>query len=80
MRFIESHEPVARGWYGGFVGWFDALGQGELSVAIRSGLLRGKRAHVFTGAGVVAGSTAAGEYEETALKQRPFLRALGVIP
>jgi salicylate biosynthesis isochorismate synthase len=78
-RFIESHEPAPRGWYGGFIGWFDASGQGECSVAIRSGLLRGRRAHLFAGAGIVRGSTAREEYEETALKQRPFLRALGMI-
>jgi isochorismate synthase len=77
VRWIDAHEP-ARGLYAGFVGWFDARGWGELSVAIRSGLLRGKEARVFTGAGVVRGSSADDEFAETALKQRPFLRALGV--
>jgi salicylate biosynthesis isochorismate synthase len=78
VRWLERHEPEPRGWYAGFVGWFDGRGDGEMSVAIRSGLLLGNRARLYAGAGVVPGSTAAAEYDETALKQRPFLRALGL--
>ena len=78
VRWLDANEAEPRGWYAGFVGWFDGTGDGELSVAIRSGLLRGKEARLFTGAGMVLGSTVAGEYDETALKQRPFLRALGM--
>ncbi len=80
VRWLEAHEEEPRGWYAGFVGWFDGRGDGDLSVAIRSGLLLGSEARLFTGAGVVAGSTAPSEYAETALKQRPFLRALGLAP
>ncbi|MHB8417828.1 MAG: isochorismate synthase [Myxococcales bacterium] len=79
VRWLEAHEPAPRGWYAGFVGWFDARGDGELSVAIRSGLLRGRVARLYAGSGMVAGSTAPAEHAETALKQRPFLRALGFV-
>jgi len=78
VRWLERHEPEPRGWYAGFVGWFDGRGDGETSVAIRSGLLRGRGARVYAGAGVVSGSIPAAEYDETALKQRPFLRAIGM--
>ena len=36
-------------------------------------------AHLYTGAGIVAASNPSAEYHETSLKQRPFLRALGVV-
>lgn len=83
VEWILAHEPEPRGWYAGFMGWFDRSGDGELSVAIRSGLLSpGLRSEgeacLYTGAGIVAGSEPAAEYRETEWKQRPFLRALGV--
>ncbi len=78
VEWILAHEPEPRGWYAGFIGWFDRSGDGELSVAIRSGLLAGREACLYTGAGIVIGSEPAAEYRETAWKQRPFLRALGV--
>jgi salicylate biosynthesis isochorismate synthase len=78
VRWIVAREPVPRGWYSGPVGWFDAAGDGEFAVALRSGLVRGRRAHVYAGAGIVRGSVPAAEYAETALKLRPLLDALGV--
>jgi isochorismate synthase EntC len=62
------------------VGWFDAAGEGELAVALRSGLIAGARAAVYAGAGIVPGSEPDRELAETELKQRSFLRALGVEP
>ncbi len=78
VEWITAHEPEARGWYAGFVGWFDQSGDGELSVSIRSGLLSEDEAVLYTGAGIVAGSDPSAEYLETTWKQRPFLRALGI--
>ncbi len=43
VPWIAAHEPAARGWYAAPVGWFDLDGNGELAVAIRSGLLAGTR-------------------------------------
>jgi menaquinone-specific isochorismate synthase len=48
------------------------------AVAIRCALVGQDEALVYTGAGIVADSDAHSEYEETALKQVPMLRALGV--
>jgi len=78
-EWICRNEPLERGWYTGTVGWIDASGDSEFAVAIRCGVLTGSRAYVFAGAGVVAASTAAAEYAETAGKMGPILRALGVL-
>ncbi|MCA9601988.1 MAG: isochorismate synthase, partial [Myxococcales bacterium] len=78
MEWIRAHEPVSRGWYAGPVGWFDDQGDGEFAVALRSGLLRGDEAWIFAGAGLVRGSDPDAEFDETALKLRPLLGALGV--
>lgn len=78
LDWISRQEPTPRGWYAGPFGWFDGEGGGELSVSIRSALLRGEEAWIFTGAGIVADSDPAAEYAETALKQRPMRRALGI--
>jgi len=43
------------------------------------GVIEPSGARVYTGAGIVADSNPAAEYHETSLKQRPFLRALGVV-
>ncbi len=77
---LGACEQRDRGWYAGPIGWFDAEGSGELCVGLRSGLLQGHEAHLFAGAGVVAGSRADAEYEETRLKERALCQALGVRP
>ena len=78
VDWIRTREPVARGWYAAPVGWFDLDGNGELAVAIRSGVLTGNRAHLWGGAGIVAGSDPDRELAETELKLRAMLGALGV--
>ncbi|MBA3457952.1 MAG: isochorismate synthase [Deltaproteobacteria bacterium] len=76
--WIRSHEPVARGWYAAPVGWFDLDGNGELAVALRSGVVAGNRAHLWAGAGIVAGSDPDRELAETEVKLRAMLGALGI--
>jgi menaquinone-specific isochorismate synthase len=78
IDWIRSREPVARGGYAAPVGWFDLAGNGELAVALRSGVLTGNRAHLWAGAGIVAGSDPDRELAETELKLRAMLGALGV--
>ncbi len=77
MRWIQEHESVSRGWYASPVGWFDADGDGEFAVALRCCALRGSRAYLYAGAGIVAGSDPDLEYHETELKRRALLSALG---
>ena len=78
VAWIAGHEPTARGWYAAPVGWFDAAGDGEFAVAIRSGLLAGATATLFAGAGIVAASDPAAELAETELKLRALSDALGL--
>ncbi len=78
-EWIRTHEPVARGWYAAPVGWFDLDGNGELAVALRSGVIAGNRAHLWAGAGIVAGSDPDRELAETEVKLRAMLGALGVL-
>jgi isochorismate synthase EntC len=47
---------------------------------LRSAVLDDNRARLFVGAGVIPGSTAAGEWEETRIKSLPMLDALGAAP
>lgn len=76
LAWIAAREGFERGWYGGAVGWLDAGGDGELAVAIRSALLRGSRATLFAGCGIVADSDPEAEYAESCLKLRPLAEAL----
>lgn len=76
LAWIAAREPTPRGWYAAPVGWFDADGDGELAVAIRSGLVAGRRATLFVGAGIVGASDADAELDETRVKLRALLGAL----
>ncbi len=78
LEFIHRREPVERGWYAGPVGWFDLKGDGVFAPALRSAVRSGGVWRLFAGAGLVQGSVPEGEWEETALKFQPMLRALGV--
>ena len=73
---IAELEPFERGRYAGPVGWVDADGDGEWAIALRCAELRGDRAILYAGAGIVAGSDPAGELDETDRKFRAFLDAL----
>jgi menaquinone-specific isochorismate synthase len=75
IREIETHE---RGRYAGPIGWIDSTGEGEFAIALRCGRLMGHRVILYTGAGLVEGSDADAELEETNLKLRPMLAALSV--
>jgi isochorismate synthase EntC len=78
LQLIAEQEPLGRGWYAGPIGWFDASGDGDFAVAIRSALIRGSRARVYAGAGIVRGSTPVAEYRETLLKQGTMVHGLGL--
>jgi menaquinone-specific isochorismate synthase len=75
IRELEGHE---RGRYAGPVGWLDREGDGEFAIALRCGEIDGSAATLYTGAGIVEGSDAAMEFEETEIKLRPMLGALGL--
>jgi isochorismate synthase len=77
LELIAEHEGFERGWYAGPVGWVDAAGDGELAVALRSGLVAGTVATLFAGCGIVADSDAEQEWEESRVKLRTVAGALG---
>lgn len=80
-RVIAEHESFDRGWYAGPIGWLDANGEGEFAVALRTALMRGPRAWLFAGNGIMAGSDPEAELEEVSLKLRPLAEALeGRVP
>lgn len=77
MQVIREYEPLNRGLYAAPIGWLDAQGNGEFAVAIRSALLAKDQAFLYAGGGIVADSQPSSEYDETLVKFRPMLRALG---
>ncbi|MHB8633553.1 MAG: isochorismate synthase [Thermoplasmatota archaeon] len=80
LRLLGALEGFERGWYSGGVGWFDHRGEGVLSVALRGGLVGPRQSILYAGAGIVPGSTAAGEWQETEAKLEPMRKALGGMP
>jgi anthranilate synthase component 1 len=76
MQIIGALEPDRRGLYAGAVLYLDYAGNLDSCIAIRTVRIRGGRAEVQVGAGVVADSVAAREYEETVNKARAMLRAI----
>jgi isochorismate synthase len=77
LAMIDEHEGFDRGWYAGPIGWLCADGDGELMVALRCGLVRGGRASLFAGCGIVADSDPDREWEESRIKMRAVAAALG---
>jgi isochorismate synthase len=76
LEAIAELEGLDRGWYAGPVGWMDAAEDGEFCVALRSGLLRDRFAHLYAGGGIVAGSDPSAELAETEIKLDALLPLL----
>lgn len=76
LDVIRAHETFDRGWYAGPVGWLDGAGEGEFVVALRSALVRGSRAWLFAGAGIMGDSEPAQELAEIEWKFTPLSAAL----
>ncbi len=76
MEIIAELEPTARGPYAGAVGYFDFAGNMDVCITIRTILVHCGTAYVQAGAGIVADSQAAREYDETRNKARGMLQAI----
>ncbi len=76
MQIIEELEPVRRGIYGGSVLYADFAGNLDSCIGIRTMLMQGKRAYLQAGAGIVADSDPAREFEESMNKAQALLRAV----
>ena len=73
---IRETETFDRGWYAAPIGWFDADGDGEFAVGIRSGIAAEGTVTLFAGNGIVADSDPDEEWDEVQLKFRPILDEL----
>ncbi len=76
MEIIDELEPVTRGPYTGALGYLGFNRESQLAITIRTAVCKGGVAHFYTGAGIVADSQAAAEFEETMAKAAGFLAAL----
>jgi anthranilate synthase component 1 len=75
MEIIDELEPTRRGLYGGSVLYLDFSGNLNSCIVIRTVLVQGSKAYLQAGAGIVADSVPAREYEECMNKARAILRA-----
>ena len=78
MEIIDELEPVSRGPYCGALGYLGFNRESQLSIIIRTAICQPGAVHFHVGAGIVADSDAAAEYEETLAKARGFLNAIDV--
>jgi anthranilate synthase component I len=76
MQIIEELEPTRRAIYGGSVLYADFAGNLDSCIAIRTMLMKGKKAYLQAGAGIVADSDPATEYQESVNKAQAVLRAV----
>lgn len=76
MEIIDELEPERRGVYGGSIGYFDFGGNMDMCIAIRTLVLRGTEGSLQAGAGIVADSDPAKEYQETLNKARALFHAV----
>lgn len=76
MQIIDELEPTRRGPYGGAVGYVDLSGNMDTCIALRTIVHRSGVYDVQAGAGVVADSVPASEYEETMNKAKALLKAV----
>ena len=78
QELIIDLEALPRGWYASPIGYMDENLDGAFAVGIRSAVLQDKRAWLYSGAGIVSASVPEKEWQETELKFKPMMRALGI--
>jgi para-aminobenzoate synthetase component 1 len=76
MEIIDELEPIARGPYTGALGYLGFNRESQLSITIRTAVCKNGAAYFHAGAGIVADSVPAAEYDETLAKARGFLEAM----
>jgi anthranilate synthase component I len=78
MQIIDELEPHRRGPYAGAVGYIDYSGNMDTCIALRTLVVQGNKAYIQAGAGIVADSVPASEYQETLNKAQGLLKAIEV--
>ena len=76
MQIIDELEPVRREIYGGAVGYFSFSGNMDLAIAIRTLVIKDGTVHLQAGAGLVADSDPAAEWQETVNKGMAVMKAI----
>jgi anthranilate synthase component I len=76
MEIIDEIEPCRRGPYAGAVGYIDYAGNMDTCIALRTLVFCHDKIYVQAGAGIVADSDPAAEYQETINKSRAMLKAI----
>jgi anthranilate synthase component 1 len=76
MQIISELEPQKRGLYAGAIGYFGYNGNLDTCIVIRTIVMKGKKVFIHAGAGIVADSDPASEYQETLNKARAMLKAV----
>ncbi len=76
MEIIDELEPCRREIYGGAVGYFSFSGNMDMAIAIRTLVVQDGQVHLQAGAGIVADSDPAAEYQETVNKAMGVRKAI----
>lgn len=79
MEIIDELEPLRREIYGGAVGYFSFSGNMDLAIAIRTLVVKDGKVHLQAGAGIVADSVPAAEYQESVNKAMAVVRAIEAV-
>ena len=79
MEIIDELEPTKRGIYGGACGYVSFVGDLDLAIAIRTGVIKDGMLYVQAAAGVVADSVPESEWQETENKARAVIRAAELV-
>jgi anthranilate synthase component I len=78
MEIIDELEPTRRGIYAGAILYLDFSGNVDSCIALRTLVAKNGRAHIQAGAGIVADSVPAREYQESVNKARAVVKALEI--
>ena len=78
MQIIAQYEPSQRGFYAGALGYFGYDGNMDTCIMLRTALIKNGQIHIQSGAGIVADSVPASEYQETVSKASALFKAVAM--
>jgi anthranilate synthase component 1 len=78
MQLIAEKEGTQRGSYAGALGYFSYDGNLDSCITLRTALVKGGQVHIQAGAGIVADSVPAAEYQETISKASALFKAISL--
>jgi len=78
IKWCNKQEKIRRGIYSGGLGWFGGDGSCDLSVVIRTLIIDGNRFEFQVGGGITYDSDPQKEWQETIVKSKGIMQALGL--